>query len=176
MESIDGLAGAELSAAASIWAAQKRELVVAFGGTSMLPAIGPGQKVLLRCGVTPSIGQVAAYVRDGCMAVHRVVARGEGPPAWMMTWGDANPLPDDPLDDWRRIVGTIDRLEIGETMVDLPPPAQSVVRKIILWFVLHGGKGVSGIRARLTLLYRIRSNISIGPLPLARKLVHKVFC
>ncbi|HUO85528.1 MAG TPA: S24/S26 family peptidase [Thermoanaerobaculia bacterium] len=156
MESPQGLSGAALAGIAGIWAAQKRDVVAAFDGTSMMPAIAPGQKVLLRCGAMPEIGDVAAYLRENQLAVHRVVARGQGG-EWIMTWGDANPLPDDPVDDPSRLVGTIREVESDGTMRPLPPPRRSLRNRLILRLVLARHPDPPAMRRRVARLYRLRA-------------------
>ena len=69
----------------------------------MLPAIAPGQQVTVECGVDPVIGDVAVFRFDSQVGVHRVVACTAD---WVLTWGDANPLPDEPIAP-PRLIGVI---------------------------------------------------------------------
>lgn len=174
METLEALGGPELAAVAAIWAGQKRELVAAFGGTSMSPAIAPGQNVLLRCGVMPQLGEVAAYVRGDQLAVHRVVARDDRG-TWLLTWGDANPLPDDPVDDAGRVVGTVSRIERNGAMQEIPPGPSSLRRALILRFALPRNAAPGTVRKRLSLLYRVRANVSLTPLAILGKVLRKLF-
>ena len=158
MESLEVLQGPELAAVTAIWVAQKRELVVAFGGTSMLPAIAPGQRVFLCCGVMPQIGDVAAFLIAGRIAVHRVVARADDG-MWLVTWGDANLLPDELIDDPGRVVGTIRAVDGKGTMEQVPAAPRSLRRRLILRFALGMGKSPDGIGTRIALLYRVRNRL-----------------
>jgi signal peptidase I len=173
METLEALGGPELVAVAAIWVAQKRELVVAFGGNSMSPAIAHGQKVLLRCGVRPQVGEVAAYVREDRIAVHRVVASDDRD--WILTWGDANPLPDDPVDDSSRIVGTVSRIDRNGAMEGIPPPPRSLRRILILRFAVRRNAVPDAVRRRISLLYRVRANLVLTPSAIVRKIVRKLF-
>jgi hypothetical protein len=174
METLEALGGPELAAAAAIWVLQKRELIAAFGGTSMSPAIEPGQNVLLRCGVVPEVGEVAAYVLGDQLAVHRVVARDDRR-MWMLTWGDSNPLPDDPVDDSSRLVGTVIEVERDGAMHDIPPGPRSLRRAWILRFAIPRNATSSTVRRRVSLLYRIRANAALSPLAILGKTLRKLF-
>lgn len=145
--------GAELRAIAEIWKRQRRELVAAFGGTSMLPAIAPGQPLRLRCGEAYAIGDVIAFVIEGQMAVHRVIAQGEG---WIVTRGDARLLPDPPLTELDRVVGRVVALIDGEAERPVPPARFSIPAAIVTRFILTGALDAAAITRRMTLLRRIR--------------------
>jgi hypothetical protein len=86
---------AELKAVAELWKRERREFATSFGGGSMLPTIAPGQQVVVECGRDPVIGDVVVFRRDDHVMVHRLAAR-KG--TWLLTWGDANWLPDEPVD------------------------------------------------------------------------------
>ena len=79
------------AAAASMWRAQRREIVASFGGTSMLPAIAPGEALRIVCGAEAAVDDVVLFFRSGRPIVHRVVAITSG---GLWTRGDANVLPD----------------------------------------------------------------------------------
>jgi hypothetical protein len=174
MDTLQSLGGEGLAAVAAIWVAQKRELLAAFGGVSMSPAIAPGQRVLLRCGVMPDVGEVAAYVLGDRLVVHRVVARDDRG-VWLLTWGDANPLPDDPVDDPARVVGTISQIERDGAMESIPPASRSLKRRLILRLALLRKADVDSVRRRVSLLFRIRANLALGPLALSTKILRKMF-
>jgi hypothetical protein len=158
MQTLEALRGPELAAVAAIWVAQKRELLTAFGGSSMSPAIAPGQKVLLRCGAMPQVGEVAAYILGDQLAVHRVVARDDRG-RWLLTWGDANTLPDDPVEEWARVVGTVSRIERNGVLENVPSAPRSLWRTWILRFALAGDAVPGTVRRRLSLLYRVRAGL-----------------
>jgi len=69
-------------------------------GTSMLPALWPGEKVWVERAIVEDLrnGDVVVFVRDRELVVHRVVAAGEttaGPT--LITRGDAQPQDDVPV-------------------------------------------------------------------------------
>jgi hypothetical protein len=78
-----------------LWKRERREFATSFGGTSMLPTIAPGQRVVVECGREPVVGDVVVFRRGDLVMVHRLAARTS---KWLMTWGDANWLPDEPVD------------------------------------------------------------------------------
>ena len=91
---LQSLSADEIDAVGVLWKRQGRQFVTSFNGTSMLPAIAPGQLVTVTCGVEPVVGDVAVFRYSDQVGVHRVVARSS---TWLLTWGDNNPLPDDPV-------------------------------------------------------------------------------
>jgi signal peptidase I len=103
------LDGERLAAVATLWRREGKSFAAAFGGTSMMPTIAPGQPVVVECAAfEPSRGDVIAFVRGNQVIVHRVVAiRGSR----VITRGDANRVVDLPVDA-ASILGRI---------VDIPP-------------------------------------------------------
>lgn len=89
------LDAAMLSAVAHLWRNQGRILETSFGGTSMLPSITPGDVLRITCGAPFTNGDVVVYVREDRVVVHRVI-RVSQTAVW--TCGDANLLPDPPVD------------------------------------------------------------------------------
>jgi Peptidase S24-like len=92
---LESLSTAELEAVAALWKRERRQFATSFSGTSMLPAIAPGQQVVVQCGCEPAVGDVAVFRLNNQVMVHRVVAQAG---KWLMTWGDANWLPDEPVE------------------------------------------------------------------------------
>src|SRR5471032_298886 len=88
------LSAAELRAVAALWKRERRVLATSFDGISMLPAVAPGQSVTLACGIEPRVGDVAVFLLENQVGVHRIVFSG---PDFLLAWGDANALPDDPV-------------------------------------------------------------------------------
>ena len=88
------LSADEIDAVGMLWKRQRRQFVTSFSGTSMLPAIAPGQLVTVDCGIEPAVGDVVVFRYSDQVGVHRVVARTA---SWLLTWGDNNPLPDEPI-------------------------------------------------------------------------------
>src|SRR5258708_36994374 len=90
----ESLSAAEIDGVATLWKRERRQFMTSFNGISMLPAIAPGQPVAVTCGIEPMVGDVAVFRYQSQVGVHRVVART---PVWLLTWGDNNPLPDEPI-------------------------------------------------------------------------------
>jgi hypothetical protein len=143
--------------AMSMWRAQRREITAAFGGTSMLPTIGPGEEVRIQCGTPPKTGDVILFVRDGRPILHRVVAM-TARDVW--TRGDANILPDGPLPHGE-VVGVAVTIERGGSSQPLVAAATRALPAIMLVISRAGGAGL------VSSLWRIRSVAAL----LARKLL-----
>jgi hypothetical protein len=150
VRALDSLSAVELDAIATLWRRERRVLVTSFSGTSMLPAIAPGQEVMVQCGVDPAIGDVAVFRFGDQVGVHRVVARG---PAWVLTWGDANPLPDEPIEA-AQVMGVIRN-----------PPAgpRSLRRALLLRWLVSRAAPVDALTWRVRLVYHIRAVWGKGP-------------
>ena len=144
---MDVLGEEELAAVAKLWRRSGRELITSFSGTSMHPAIAPGQSVRIRC--TPALvpGDVAAFLLADTVIVHRLAARSaEGRPVWWLFRGDANTLCDVPVLSADQIVGRIEAIQIGGDLV--PPPGHS-----------------PGLRARIltaAAVALLRTNVRLG--------------
>ena len=91
-----GLSGPELQAVTALWARTGRTIEARFTGSSMEPAIPDGSLVRLRCGGSPRLGDVVAFLQDGRVLLHRLVATD---PGLRLTRGDAVAVPDAPLGD-----------------------------------------------------------------------------
>ena len=120
--------GETLAAVASLWRKTGRELRARFGGSSMDPALPPGTEVVLRCGETGAPGEVIAFLADGRLVVHRVVARAADG-SWTLTRGDARVLPDAPILDPEAIVGRVAGVWRGAALEVVPPPEESASRR-----------------------------------------------
>ncbi len=84
-----------LVAVASLWQKSNREFVAAFGGSSMLPAIAPGQNVKVRCGEEAAIGDVIVTVGDAVPIVSAIsLAADAGRRECFSRHPDFRPLPD----------------------------------------------------------------------------------
>lgn len=153
----------ELGAVAAIWRRGRRELTTAFTGTSMLPAIAPGQQVIVDCGADPAVGEVAVFHFDSRVGVHRVVACGTG---WLLTWGDANPLPDIPVAP-RSIIGSVRGIAGAR---------YSRRRALLLRLILVRGTSMDRLSGVVRLLYRVRSAWTQGPSIFFGKAVRAVLC
>ena len=146
----ESLSAAEIDGVASLWKRGGREFVTSFNGTSMLPAIAPGQQVTVTCGVEPVVGDVAVFRYNDHIGVHRVVARSE---TWLLTWGDANPLPDEPVLP-ARIIGVIR---------DVAEAPKSLRRSLLVLFLRSPRQPVELLTRRIQLVYRVRTVWKQGP-------------
>lgn len=153
---LEGLTGAHLQAIATLWKRERREFVSSFSGTSMLPALAPGQPVVVNCGVEPAIGDVVVFVFREQIGVHRVVARM---PGGLLTWGDANPLPDDPIETGR-VIGVIR---------SVPAARRSSRRMLLLRMLGVPSAPIDVLARRIRFLYRLRAVFARGPRHLVRK-------
>jgi hypothetical protein len=141
---LEGFTANELSAIAALWRKQGRVLATSFTGASMLPAIAPGQTVEIDCGADAGVGEVAVFRLDGQVGVHRVVARGSD---WLLTWGDANPLPDEPIEP-ACLIGRVRNVPAGPW---------SMRRGLLRCLVVGLAGGIGGVRRRVLLAYRLRA-------------------
>lgn len=157
-DALASLSAAEIDGIASLWKRDNRELVTSFNGTSMLPAIAPGQQVTVMCGIEPAVGDVAVFRYEDQIGVHRVVARSA---TWLLTWGDANPLPDQPVLP-TRIIGVIR---------DVAKTPNSLRRKLLLQFLGSPHQSVELLTRRIQLVYRARALWKQGPLAFAGALL-----
>jgi hypothetical protein len=155
---LQSLSAEEIDAVALLWKRQGREFVTSFNGTSMLPSIAPGQPVAVTCGVEPMVGDVAVFRYSDQVGVHRVVARTA---TWFLTWGDNNPLPDEPVTPVR-IIGAIR---------GVPAAPKSLRRSMLLWFLGSPRQPIEVLTHRVRLVYRARTVWKQGPLVFARTLL-----
>jgi hypothetical protein len=130
---LDVLEGDSLAAVASLWRKTGRELRARFGGSSMEPALPPGAELLLRCGEIGAVGDVIAFLAEGRLVVHRVVARARDD-AWTLTCGDARVLPDAPIRDAEAILGRVVGVWRGESLGDVPAAPDSLPRRCVVGF------------------------------------------
>jgi Peptidase S24-like len=145
-----GLDPNTLKAITALWIAQQREVTTPFGDESMRPAIAAGQAVGVRCGVVPSVGQVVVFLREGALRIHRMVADGG---EWLLMWGDANPLPDEPCDE-REVVGVVVSVEDQGVMGPVPPGPRSLWRRALLFALVgRSGHGRAPVAARVRLAH-----------------------
>ena len=153
---LESLSAAELEIISTQWRRERRELVTSFGGVSMLPAIAPGQQVVVQCGVEPAVGDVAVFRFDNQVGVHRVAARSA---TWLLTWGDANPLPDEP----------IRATQVFGVITQKPVPKRSMHRALLLRLFASPGTPLERLTERVRLAYRVRTALAQGPLAFAKK-------
>ncbi len=154
----EALSAAEIDAVGVLWKRQGRRFMTSFNGTSMLPSIAPGQPVTVCCGIEPMVGDVAVFRYGDQVGVHRVVLRSDD---WLLTWGDNNPLPDDPV-LLARLVGTIR---------EVPPARRSLRRSLVLWCLGSPRQTIDALTHRVRLVYRTRAVWKQGPLVFAGTLL-----
>ena len=152
------LTAEQLDAVATLWKRERREFATSFEGTSMVPAIGPGEQVVVACGVAPVVGDVIVFRFDDRVGVHRVVARTEG---WLMTWGDANPLPDEPILH-SQVIGTVRNPRITP---------RSLRRSLLRRFLASPSASLEHVTGRVRLAYRVQSVWRQGPLAFVSAIV-----
>lgn len=96
------------------------ELRLQVTGTSMIPAVWPGDVLLVRREGEPQAraGDVILFGRDGRLFAHRVVRLVEGPggPLWI-TRGDRHPH-DDPPVSGEELLGRVTAVLRGDALVD----------------------------------------------------------
>ena len=155
-DALASLSAVELGAVAGLWKRERRELLTSFSGTSMQPAIVPGQMVVVECGIEPAVGDVAAFRINERIVVHRVVARSA---TWLLTWGDANSLPDEPVDP-QRVIGAIR---------NVPAARRSLNRMMLLRFLASPHAEICVLMQRIRLAHRVRSAWAQGPFVLTTK-------
>jgi len=133
---MDPLPLEQLVAVGALWNRSRREITTSFEGTSMLPAIAPGQPVTLVCDSEVAEGDVILVVQGGVPTLHRAVMVTR---PWILCRGDANLIPDAPIRDRSLIVGRV---------VSVPPHRPGLPQRIVLhccrlllrtWF--SGGSG-----------------------------------
>lgn len=124
------LSAAELLAVADLWKRTGRTVEARFTGASMEPAIASGSRLRLACGSSVAPGDVAAFVHDGHVFVHRVLAVA---PPLVLTRGDALVIPDPPL-PLARVFARVEAVQQG-TGWHAPPghrdaPPQRLLRSL----------------------------------------------
>lgn len=146
----------ELTAIASLWRLRQREFVTSFAGTSMLPAVAPGQRLIVACGITPIVGDVIAFQRQQLIGVHRIVGCGA---EWLLTWGDANALPDEPIKR-DRVIGVVR---------GTPAAPRSIRRLLLLRMLASRGASMEILTRRVRLAYAVKAAWAKGPAVFAAK-------
>ena len=145
------LSAAQLRVVAAQWRRERRVVETRFSGASMLPAIKPGQMVTLECGREPPTGEVAVFVLENQLGVHRIVARTA---AVLLPWGDANPLPDDPIEP-AQVIGTL---------AGVASRRASVTRWLLLKLWLNPQRlSPVTLRQRVRRLHNRREIVAAGP-------------
>ena len=155
---LESISAAELEVIVTQWSRDRRELVTSFEGSSMLPAIAPGQQVVVKCGVDPQVGDVAVFRFDNQVGVHRVVARSS---TWLLTWGDANALPDEPISA-SQVLGAIQQRSARR---------DSMGRALMLWAFASPRASMAQLTERVRFAYRVRAAWAQGPLKFLCKAV-----
>jgi signal peptidase I len=141
---LESLSTAELEAVSALWKRERRTFATSFGGTSMLPTIAPGQQVVVECGREPAVGDVAVFRLNNQVMVHRVVAQAG---TWLMTWGDANWLPDEPVEA-SHLIGMVR---------GVAPGPRSLLRAVLPRFFATWLCPVERLTPRIRLAYRVQS-------------------
>lgn len=162
MRAIEALSAAEIEVVATHWQRDRRVFTTSFEGTSMLPAIAPGHPVTFECGVDPAIGDVVVFRFQSRIGVHRVAGRGAD---WVLTWGDANALPDQPIAPGC-VIGRVRNVSAVQP---------SFRRAALLRLVVPTDISIAQLTGRIKTLYRVRGWIRQGAMRMVRKAARKVF-
>jgi hypothetical protein len=157
----ESLTAEQLDAVAEIWRRERHEFVTFFVGTSMMPAIAPGDRVGVICGVEQVVGDVILFRFDNQIGVHRVATQSE---SWLMTWGDANALPDFPITP-ANVIGAIR---------DVRRPPRSLYRSLLLRVLAPPSAPADRVTRRVHIVYRFRSLWRQGPLVFAGAVLRAV--
>ena len=157
VRTLEALSEDELGVVATLWKREHRKLVTSFKGTSMLPTISPGEQVLVDCGVEPVVGDVVVFRLSNQVGVHRVVVSTG---AWLLTWGDANPVPDEPIEP-ARVIGTI----------RAAAAPRSMRRELLLRFLAPSHARIDVVTRRVRLAHRVRAAWRQGPLVFVQKVL-----
>lgn len=148
---MDPLAPAELLAVADLWKRTGRTIEARFTGASMEPAIPSGSRLRLRCGAPVGAGDVAAFVHDGHVLVHRVLHVA---PPFVLARGDALAVPDPPL-PLDRVLARVEASERdGEWTV--PPDHRESVPQRVLRAACAFPASPAWTRALVAVLRRLR--------------------
>lgn len=148
-----GLSAPELTAVTALWARTGRTVEARFTGGSMAPAIPDGATVRLECGQPPRVGDVAAFVWDGHVVLHRLVADA-GPLSLLR--GDALVVPDPPVAAGLPFARAV-AIEREGAWVQPPAHAPSGLQSIVLWLCrLATGADVRLGRLLIAALRRLR--------------------
>ena len=121
----------ELGTALLLLARTRGELVARFRGTSMEPTVPDGAELLLRHREQPAPGEIAAFVSQGRVVLHRVeeVSARHGS---LLTRGDALWLPDPPLRDLQAVVGVVAGVRDGNGFAAPRAAPGGVLRRAVL--------------------------------------------
>jgi signal peptidase I len=122
------LRGEELAAIGAIWKRERRTLTTSFAGVSMMPTIAPGAPLEIVCGDDAEPGEVIVFLHRGQVVVHRLLDVRR---SWMLTRGDANPIPDLPVAS-AAIVGRVVTVSGTDAPQYHESTAQAMFRRIVI--------------------------------------------
>jgi hypothetical protein len=145
------LSAAELLAVTSLWQRTGRTVEARFTGASMHPAIPSGARLRLACGESVAPGDVAAFVRDGHVLVHRVLDLA---PPLMLTRGNALVIPDPPV-PLERVFARVEAVERGGEWLAPPGQRDSAPQRIVR-FLCAFDLSAAWTRAAVATLRRLR--------------------
>ena len=112
------------------------EVRVRVAGSSMVPALWPGDELLVRALALaePSRGDLLLFVRDGRLCTHRLVDRlDQAGAARLITRGDAAPQCDPPVAP-SEILGTVASITRGGREI---PISSSPARRLLSFAIRH---------------------------------------
>ena len=123
------LSAAELLAVADLWKRTRRTVEARFAGDSMEPTIPSGARLRLSCGMEVAAGDVVAFVHDGHVLVHRVLAIA---PPLVLTRGDGLVIPDPPV-SCDRVFARVEALQRGDDWTAPAGPRESAAQRLLRW-------------------------------------------
>jgi hypothetical protein len=123
----------------------------------MEPAIPSGSRLRLRCGAAVAPGDVAGFVHDGHVFVHRVLAVA---PPFLLARGDALAVPDPPL-PLERVFARVESVEKGGAWAPPANHAESAGQRVTRVLVAFGW-APSWTRLVVAALRRLRSRGDAG--------------
>jgi hypothetical protein len=107
----------------------------------MAPALASGAEVRLLCGEGGAAGDIIAFLHEGRVLLHRVVAASPEH-GWILTRGDARLLPDAPIRRGEDVIGRVTAIRDGDSFVPVPEaPRATALQRAVLWPLLATLRG-----------------------------------
>lgn len=125
----------QIESVAALWKRTGREFLTAFEGTSMMPTVLPGQRVLVRCTDELKVGDIAVFVREPNVALHRLIAISRVPGTWWLFRGDNCGTCDIPITSRDAIIGKVVAVESDRALVPAPPFSHPRLRARVSTFL-----------------------------------------
>ena len=147
---LTSFSGDELTAIASIWKREARQLTTSFSGASMLPTIAPGASLEIVCRDDARSDDVILFLHRGQPVVHRLLSFSRNG-QWMLARGDANAIPDLPIPR-DAVVGRVKTVAGANVSQHRESGVQSLARRVASMAL---GFGAAPARVLINLMWRI---------------------